>query len=115
MINIASQKLIIILSIMAQKSFPRVTFYLKYLIIGLIFSIFFQNIIYAESIIDKRKSQKWQNKDNDLLVLGQALYDIIYKFDNQQVCLKYLKSINVKEGSSDLVSKEIIEKVMNDL
>ncbi|XVN42476.1 MAG: PfkB family carbohydrate kinase [Candidatus Rickettsia vulgarisii] len=115
MINIAFQKLIILI-IMVSQYFPsKVTSYFKYLIISLIFSIFSQNILYAQSIIDKRTSPEWQKKDNDLLVLGQALYDIIYKFDNQEECQTYLKSINMKEGSSDLVSKEVIEKVMNDL
>ena len=69
----------------------------------------------SAALTDKRLSKEWQSKKGDLLVIGQAMYDIIYKFEDKKQYKQYIKSIGIKEGSNNIVSGEIITKVMNDL
>ncbi|MCC8406540.1 MAG: adenosine kinase [Rickettsia endosymbiont of Sceptobius lativentris] len=67
------------------------------------------------AVIDKCENHQWQSKKNDILAVGQAVYDIIYKFDDEEKHLQYLKSVKVPKGESVVISKDIAAKISKDL
>lgn len=81
----------------------------------LLFTITFLSIFHAShanTVLDKRSDKKWQQKKQDMLTLGQAMFDILYKFDDEKEYQQYLKKAKVKNGSVSVIDKETLTQLI---
>jgi len=72
------------------------------------------NFAIADSL-SKRKTSDWREREGGMITLGQGFQDIFYKFDDQEKYVAYIKKLGINQGKSNLVSHEIITRVIEDL
>jgi sugar/nucleoside kinase (ribokinase family) len=79
------------------------------------FVFFILIILFNHLAFSAQRTPEWNAGENDLLVVGQSIYDMVFKFDDDDQLKKYLRQFGMEIGDGGLINGDTANKIISEL